>query len=122
MATTLGPLGQIARTVTDLDTSTRWYAETLGLPLLYRFEGMAFFDLGGIRLYLQQTPQADGQSILYFQVADIAAAHHDLEARGVRFLQAPSRVHTHADGSEEWMAFFADPDERPLALVSKRHS
>ena len=28
-------------------------------------------------------------------------------------------IHRHADGTEEWMAFFSDPDGRPLALMSQ---
>jgi hypothetical protein len=40
-------------------------------------------------------------------------------ARGVKFTHAPHRIHRHADGTEEWMAFFEDPDGRPLALMSQ---
>jgi methylmalonyl-CoA/ethylmalonyl-CoA epimerase len=28
-------------------------------------------------------------------------------------------IHRHADGTEEWMCFFEDPDGRPLALMSR---
>jgi len=28
-------------------------------------------------------------------------------------------VHRHGDGTEEWMAFFNDPDGRPLAIMSQ---
>jgi len=28
-------------------------------------------------------------------------------------------IHKHADGTEEWMAFFKDPDGRPLAIMSQ---
>jgi methylmalonyl-CoA/ethylmalonyl-CoA epimerase len=28
-------------------------------------------------------------------------------------------IHRHADGTEEWMAFFSDPEGRPLALMSQ---
>jgi hypothetical protein len=27
-------------------------------------------------------------------------------------------IHRHADGSEEWMAFFDDNEARPLAIMS----
>jgi predicted enzyme related to lactoylglutathione lyase len=56
---------------------------------------------------------------LYFRVADIAAKHAELAARGVDFKGAPHMIHRHADGTEEWMAFFADPEGRPLALMSQ---
>ena len=38
---------------------------------------------------------------------------------GVKFTHAPHMIHRHANGMEEWMAFFEDPDGRPLALMSQ---
>ncbi len=58
------------------------------------------------------------ESILYFRVPDIHAAHEALSARGAAFVSAPHMIHRHEDGTEEWMAFFNDPDGRPLALMS----
>ena len=116
--TILGPIGQIARTVKDIASARDWYGGVLGLPLLLEAKGMAFFDAGGTRLYLQQSEDAGPESILYFRVADIRATHAELSARGVQFLQPPHVVHRHADGTEEWLAFFSDPEERPLALMA----
>lgn len=39
----LGPIGQIARTVKDIEQARQWYGQVLGLPHLYSFEGLAFF-------------------------------------------------------------------------------
>ena len=114
----LGPIGQVSRTVADLAASTTFYGETLGLPHLYTFGELAFFDCGGTRLYLHQT-EVTHESVLYFQVADIHAAHRELEAKGVAFLGAPHLIHRHEDGTEEWMAFFTDPEERTLALMAR---
>ncbi|HZF98928.1 MAG TPA: hypothetical protein VEY92_11935 [Pseudoxanthomonas sp.] len=50
---------------------------------------------------------------------DIRVAHATLELRGAEFVAAPHLIHRHPDGIEEWMAFFHDPDARPLALMSK---
>lgn len=91
----------------------------LGLTHLYTFGTLAFFDIGGTRLMLSQEGGAAKESILYLKVADIAAAHQELEARGVEFTHAPHMIHRHADGTEEWMGFFADPDGRPLAIMSQ---
>jgi DNA-binding CsgD family transcriptional regulator/catechol 2,3-dioxygenase-like lactoylglutathione lyase family enzyme len=114
----LGPIGQIARTVGDLHVSESWYREMLGLRHLYTFGTLAFFDCGGTRLMLSQGQAGAAQdSILYLRVPDIAAAHTTLQERGVKFTHAPHLVHRHADGTEEWMAFFTDPDDRPLALM-----
>lgn len=116
----LGPLGQIARTVGDIGISEKWYREVLGLPHLYTFGTLAFFDCHGTRLMLAQEPGgAARESVLYLRVGDLRSAHEQLAARGVKFTHAPHMIHRHADGIEEWMAFFEDPDGRPLALMSQ---
>jgi DNA-binding CsgD family transcriptional regulator/catechol 2,3-dioxygenase-like lactoylglutathione lyase family enzyme len=111
-------IGQVARTVSDIAVSEAWYRDVLGLPHLFTFGELAFFDGGTTRLYLQQG-EAKPESILYFSVADIHAAHTALAARGAAFVSAPHMIHRHADGSEEWLAFFDDPDGRPLALIAR---
>jgi DNA-binding CsgD family transcriptional regulator/catechol 2,3-dioxygenase-like lactoylglutathione lyase family enzyme len=116
--TQLGPVGQIARTVSDIAIAEAWYRDVLGLPHVFTFGEMAFFDCGGTRLYLQQG-EAKSESILYFRVDDIHAAHGALAGRGAEFVSAPHMVHRHADGTEEWMAFFNDPDRRPLGLLAQ---
>lgn len=122
MATELhiGPLGQIARRVKDIVAARRWYGEVLGLPHLYSFGDLAFFDCGGVRLFLSQDAAAgQNEAILYFKVADIRAAHAALAARGVAFVDAPHMIHRHGDGTEEWMAFFDDEEGRPLAIMAQ---
>ena len=115
----LGPLAQISRTVRDIRESEAWYAKTLGLTHLYSFGSFAFFDCGGTRLYLSATAEPGPESILYLRVADIRSAYDTLCARGVEFGQAPHMIHRHADGTEEWLAHFNDPEGRPLALMSQ---
>lgn len=116
---TLGPVGQIARTVRDIAAARTWYGEVLGLAHLYSFGNLAFFDCGGMRLFLSEAEGQAAESILYFSVADIHAAQAALEARGIRFTHAPHMIHRHDDGTEEWMAFFADNEDRPLALMAR---
>ena len=53
-------------------------------------------------------------------VPDIARAHEELQSRGVKFTHAPHMIHRHSDGTEEWMAFFEDPDGRPLAIMAQQ--
>ncbi len=92
----------------------------LGLRHLYTFGSLAFFDCGGTRLFLSAENGASAaESILYFRVADIGAKHAELVSRGVEFKGAPHMIHRHADGTEEWMAFFTDLEGRPLALMSQ---
>ena len=112
-------LGQVSRTVRDLDAAHRFFAGALGLPHLFTFGELAFYDLGhGTRLYLTRGEPKEGESILYFRVADIGQAVARLAERGVPATHAPHRLHVHADGSEEWMAFVADPEGRPVGLMA----
>ena len=116
----LGPIGQISRTVRDIDEACAWYGKVLGLKHLYTYGKLAFFDLGGTRLYLSaEGAEAGPESILYLRVDDIGAAYNELTARGVEFNGAPHLIFRHPDGVEEWMAFFKDPEGRPLALMSQ---
>jgi DNA-binding CsgD family transcriptional regulator/catechol 2,3-dioxygenase-like lactoylglutathione lyase family enzyme len=119
----MGPIGQISRQVKDIEAARRWYGEVLGLPHFYSFGDLAFFDCGGVRLFLSQSEKScDGESIIYFRVDDIRLSHTALESAGVEFLNAPHMVHRHEDGTEEWMAFFNDNEGRPLALMAQVRS
>jgi DNA-binding CsgD family transcriptional regulator/predicted enzyme related to lactoylglutathione lyase len=117
--TNLGPIGQIARTVKDIKAAEQFYKETLGLPHLYTYGNLAFFDCGGVRLFLSEADGDDGAAILYFRVADIHAAAESLAARGAEITHAPHMIHKHPDGTEEWMCFFKDNEGRPLALMTQ---
>jgi len=114
-------LGQVARTVRNTEKSRFWYREVLGLPELYSFPGLVFFDLGGVRLMLTEEDGSSGssESVLYLRVPDVHAAKDALEGRGVTFTHAPHLIHRHEDGTEEWMAFFEDDEKRPLALMTQ---
>lgn len=115
----LGPIGQVSRHVSDIAAATVFYRDTLGLPFLYAFGTLAFFDCGGTRLFLSEGEGTQGDSVLYFRVPDIHTAHAILTERGATFIQAPHMIHRHEDGTEEWMAFFNDPDGRPLAIMAQ---
>lgn len=115
----LGPIGQIARTVADIAAARRWYGEVLGLTHLYSFGDLAFYDCGGVRLFLSQGDEGSSESTLYFRVEDIRAAHAELAGRGVQFTHAPHMIHRHDDGTEEWMAFFQDNEGRLLAIMAQ---
>lgn len=114
-------LGQISMNARDLARATDFYRDTLGVPLLFEVPGMAFFDLGGVRLMVgtAETAQHDHPgSILYFTVDDIGSAHEILSARGVNFNSEPRLVADMGD-HELWMAFFKDSEENQLALMAE---
>ncbi len=110
-------LGQVSRTTRDLPSMADWFRDVVGLPEIMRFETAAFFDCGGVRLYLSVGDPANN-AILYFRVGDIQAEVAALRAAGITIKSAPHRIHVHDDGTEEWMAFFTDPEGAPLGLMS----
>ena len=112
------PVSQISRRVEDLTRARAFWRDTLQVPELYAFPGLAFFDLGAIRLMLRETGRRDEADILYLETPDIAAAHAALMDRGASMTGAPHMIHKHPDGAEEWMAFFKDDEGRDLALHS----
>lgn len=119
LGTPVQSLGQVSRTVRSLEESLIFYRDSLGLSHLYSFGNLAFFDLCGTRLFLNETEKPNAQeSILYFRVEDIVAAVDALQAAGVEISNQPHLIHTHDDGTEEWMAFFNDPEGRALGLMS----
>jgi DNA-binding CsgD family transcriptional regulator/predicted enzyme related to lactoylglutathione lyase len=118
----LGRIGQISLSIADVARAERFYGQILGLPHVFTFGDLAFFNADGTRLYLHRKDPADWQpgSILYFLVDDIHAAQDSLAARGVRFTGAPHVIYTdEATGSEEWMTFFEDGEGNTHALMSR---
>ena len=122
VATGLGRIGQIAMTVQDLPGAVTFYRDVLGLPLLFEAPpGLAFFDCAGQRLMLSRPEDGDaprGNSVLYFVVPDVHAAHATFRARGVQFVDEPHLVARLAD-REIWMVFLRDPEENLLALMAE---
>ena len=118
-------LHQVGQRATDLDRAVAFYQDVLGLTFIAKFDppGLAFFDLGNVRLLLENGAHS---SVLYLNVEDIDAAYATLHARGVEFVGAPHLVFRDdngqfgAAGEEEWMAFFEDPDGNTLALLERR--
>jgi DNA-binding CsgD family transcriptional regulator/extradiol dioxygenase family protein len=121
-STRLGAIGQIALCIRDIARAERFYGQTLGLPHVFTFGDLAFFDADGTRLYLHRKDEADWQpgSVLYFLVDDIHAAQERLSSKGVTFRAAPHVIYTdEATGLEEWMTFFDDGEGNMLALMSR---
>ncbi|HET6650265.1 MAG TPA: LuxR C-terminal-related transcriptional regulator [Candidatus Limnocylindria bacterium] len=121
-ATRLGAIGQVSLSIRDVARAERFYGETLGLPHVFTFGDLAFFDAGGVRLYLHRKDEAEWKpsSVLYFLVPDIHAAQEGLSAAGVHFTGAPHVIYTDDDtGVEEWMTFFDDGEGNTMALMSR---
>lgn len=118
----LSKIRQIAVVVADLAAAKDFYANKLGLKLLFEAPpGLVFFELDGIWLMLgaaNAKESAAPGSVLYFEVDDINASYSELQGRGVEFIDQPHRI---ADmGTYDlWMTFFRDPDGTTLALRSE---
>jgi catechol 2,3-dioxygenase-like lactoylglutathione lyase family enzyme len=104
--------------VTDVERSTEFYAQTLGLPRINEgSEQWPEFQLGeNVSLYLMD-PTAIGASFegrhqahIALRVPDVAAARDELEGKGVEFAGDV------LDTSVCHMAFFRDPDGNQFML------
>ena len=122
-ASPLGPIGQIAYTVSDVPRAVAFYRDAVGLKLLFEAPpGLAFFDCGGIRLMLSQ-PEGDfkpgSSAVMYFRISDIESTQRALKGRGVSFVDDPHLIAKMPD-HELWMCFFKDPDGHTLALMDEK--
>jgi predicted enzyme related to lactoylglutathione lyase len=114
-------IGQIAVVVKDVDRAADFYEKVLGLTLLFRFPGLAFFDCGGVRLMLSkpERPEFDQNSIIYYRVTDVSASAAVLERRGVVLDGQPHVVHRD-ERHELWMAFLRDSEGNYLGLMQEK--
>ena len=122
MTISLSALGQIALPVSDADRAEAFYGGQLGLPKLFRFGHLVFFDCGGVRLMLEGNSDDAGRVegvCLYYRVTGIEQAHRELKERGVAFDDPPHLIARMPD-HELWMAFFRDPDRNLLAIMEER--
>jgi methylmalonyl-CoA/ethylmalonyl-CoA epimerase len=116
-------IGQIAVPVSDVDRAIAFYRDILGMRFLFQATppGLGFFDLDGVRLMLDAPAKAQSQhfsSIIYYAVPDLESAFKALSKRGVLFEAKPQLIAKMPD-HELWMAFFRDPDDNLLALMSE---
>jgi methylmalonyl-CoA/ethylmalonyl-CoA epimerase len=118
---TLGPIGQIAFSTDRLDEQVSFYRDTLGVPFLFQVPGMAFFDLGGVRLMFSDIQEGERHpaSTLYFRVSDIDLAFDQLKQNGVPFEDTPHKIADMPD-HELWMVFFRDPEHNLMGLMAEK--
>jgi len=117
----LDRIGQIAVPVRDIDRAVAFYRDTLGMHFLFQAPpGLGFFNCGGIRLMLDAAANEKGGngSVIYYKVDDLNSSFEDLSTRGVKFESKPHLIAKMPD-HELWMAFFRDPDQNLLALMSE---
>ena len=120
---------QVALGTTDLDRSAAFYSDVLRANPSARFDppGLLFFQIGDLRLLLERHSSVEpGPSVVYFLVDDVQSEVRRLRNLGVVFDSEPHLIHVDQDGTfgapgtQEWMAFFRDPDQNSLALIERR--
>ncbi|HWE47757.1 MAG TPA: VOC family protein [Caulobacteraceae bacterium] len=110
---------QVALSTADLPRAVAFYRDTLGLPFLFEVSGMAFFQVGSVRLMVGDAGRdfkAATGSVLYFNAPDLPALAQALEARGVAFLR-PAETLQQTDAGDLMLRPFRDPDGNHLALM-----
>ena len=99
--------------VKDYAKSAKWYADTLGLPEIWRMEEQkgVGFGIGDNSATINLFEERGAPQIL-IQVERVADARADLERKGIRF-EGPTET---IDGIGLF-AGFRDPDGNRLALL-----
>lgn len=117
----LSRIGQIAINVRDVKRAIAFYRDTLGMEFLFEVPGMGFFNCDGIRLMLSEVTSTEYNypaSIIYYGVDDILATFETLSHQGIAFTSPPRKIASVGD-HDLWMAFFKDPDDNVLGLMSE---
>jgi catechol 2,3-dioxygenase-like lactoylglutathione lyase family enzyme len=94
---------------TDLKSTARFFADTLGFSLLEQREGLALFEMPSGQLFEvfgseSRYYELHAGPVLGFQVEDVRAARRELESAGVEFI-----TDVLGDESEAW-TYFHGPD------------
>ena len=114
---------QIAITVSDVERALTFYRDALGLDLLFQpGPNLAFLNAGDVRIMLS-TPRGAGKvgsnSIIYFSVDDIEAAHDAVVERGALSERGPQMT-AQMEDHELWTSFLRDPDGNLMALMEEK--
>lgn len=116
-------IGQVAVTVSDVESALNFYRDILGLQFLFSPDPhLAFLAAGDVRLMLT-TPQGAGvvgaNSILYFKVPDIERAHARMVEQGATSEREPQFTAEMPD-HELWIGFLRDPDGNLVGLMEEK--
>ncbi len=109
--------------ISDLDRATAFYSKLLESEVIARFEGpgFAFFDLEGVRLFLDVNAP---KSAIYLEVYDVRKKIEDLKNVGIKVVGEPHVVFPDSQGifdrpGNEWLAFIEDSEGNIIGLMSR---
>jgi predicted enzyme related to lactoylglutathione lyase len=122
MTATLTGVLQIAITAKDIDRAAAFYRDSLCLPLLMTAPNMAFFNCGGVRLYLSGAQGSDhnvSSSFIYFRTPDIDAFLADAKSKNVTIHQEPQIIARMPD-HDLWLMWIKDSEGNLLGIMEER--
>ena len=114
---------QIGLYVSDLDRAVDFYSKLLNLEVIARFDtsGFAFFELEGVRLFLDVNAP---KSALYLEFPDVRSKIEELRSQGIKIVSEPHMVFPDPEGifdspGNEWLAFIEDSESNVVGLMSR---
>ena len=112
---------QIAIPVQDVARATAFYRDVLELKFLMEFPNMAFFDCGGVRLYLsgEGPGHASSNPYMYFKTPDIDRQWSILKERQVTIHQEPHIIARMPD-HDLWLMWIKDSEGNLLGIMEER--
>ena len=110
--------------VSDLDASTAFYRDRVGLKLTSLNDEFAVFDTGGVLLMLEHLPKPPAErsaglaafTEVVLESADVFEAYRTMQARGVAFRREPRAV-TSDESRVLYAADFRDPNGHVLSIM-----
>ena len=122
MSSQLTGILQIAIRVKDIERATAFYRDVLGFRLLMNAPNMAFFDCGGVRLYLasgEGTEHQGASSCIYFRTNDISRLLVALKEKAASIHQEPQIIARMPD-HDLWLMWIRDSEENLLGVMEER--
>ncbi len=112
---------QIAIPVQDVERATAFYRDTLELKFLFAAPNMAFFDCGGVRLYLSGggSEKTASGPFVYFRTPDIDRQLSVFKERNVTIHQEPHIIAKMPD-HDLWLMWIKDSEGNLLGIMEER--
>ena len=111
----------------DIDAAKDFYAQKVGLTVLYDTPGAVTFECGGdSRLVASKSSVGthDEQTQAAFRVSDVRAEVAELRGRGVKIEEYDTPGLKTVDGIAEvgfaWMAWFIDPGKNCVGMLQAK--
>ena len=103
--------------VSDMDRSAKFYEETLGLEMKYRYASYVGFECGGVEIGLVPKPAEQSKvnpmsPSVTFLIDDVEKSYGELKKKGVKFID---ELHEETWGGRQ--ATFADPDGNIIEIA-----